>query len=60
MAMLQAEKDCDALRSEINRISQQIREHEDSLTGSRAEIQQLQNAIAEADQVGQLGLVSDS
>lgn len=49
---VQAEKDCDALRGEINRITQQVHEHEAALTAHGATIQQLQNVIAEADQVG--------
>ncbi len=48
----QAEKDCDALRAEINRVAQQAQQQETAMAEKRAEIQQLQNVIAEADQVG--------
>lgn len=55
--LLQAEKDCDALRAEINRITQQVHEQESSLTEHSATIAQLRNVIAEADQVGVGGVL---
>ena len=50
----QAEKDCDALRAEINRITAQAHEQEAALAEHSATISQLQGAVAEADQVGWL------
>ncbi|EFN51138.1 hypothetical protein CHLNCDRAFT_141344 [Chlorella variabilis] len=45
-----AEKDCDALRAELNRVAAQVAESEGAAAAQRAEVKQLQGAIAEADQ----------
>ena len=50
---VQAEKDCDALRAELNRVAAQVAESEGAAAAQRAEVKQLQGAIAEADQVGE-------
>jgi hypothetical protein len=47
----QAEKDCEALRAEINRVMAQAVEQEAAMSEQRAEVQQLQGVIAEEDQV---------
>lgn len=47
---IKAEKDCDALKAEINRITQVLHEQEESLTAHNAKVQQLQTVVAEADQ----------
>ncbi len=48
---LQAEKDCEALRAEIDRVHAQVAEQEAAMAEGRTQIQQLQGVIAEADQV---------
>ncbi|KAL4439847.1 hypothetical protein ABPG75_002848 [Micractinium tetrahymenae] len=45
-----AEKDCEALRAEVNRVHVQVAEQEAAMAEGRAQIQQLQGVIAEADQ----------
>ncbi|KAL4853863.1 Cilia- and flagella-associated protein 58 [Chlorella vulgaris] len=45
-----AEKDCEALRAEINRVAAAAAEQEAAMNSQRAEVRQLQNVIAEADQ----------
>lgn len=52
---LQAEKDCEALRAEINRVAVQVAEQETAMAEGRTQIKQLQGVIAEADQVGTRG-----
>jgi hypothetical protein len=52
---LQAEKDCEALRAEINRVAAAAAEQEAAMNSQRAEVRQLQNVIAEVDQVRWLG-----
>lgn len=48
----QADKDCEALRAELNRVAAQVREQEAAMAEHAAQIAQLQGAIAEAEQVG--------
>lgn len=46
----QADKDCEALRAELNRVAAQVREQEAAMAEHAAQIAQLQGAIAEAEQ----------
>jgi peptidoglycan hydrolase CwlO-like protein len=49
---LQAERDCDALRAEVNRVAAATAEQESAMASQRAEMRQLQNDIEEAETVG--------
>lgn len=52
---LQGDRDCEALRAELNRVAAQVREQEAAMEEHAAQISQLQGAIAEAEQVGREG-----
>lgn len=52
----QADRDCEALRAELNRVAAQVREQEAAMEEHAAQISQLQGAIAEAEQVGARGV----
>jgi chromosome segregation ATPase len=50
--LLQVEKEKEALRMELNKAKQQIKEADNAISSQKAEIEKLNHIINEADQVG--------
>lgn len=50
-ARTQTERDCEALRGELNKVAAHVAEQEAAMAEQRAAMSQLQGTIAESDQV---------